>query len=155
MTPDEQHTEYFKNNPNGNHTSPSPETLRLISEIRDTQKEHTTAYTEHLKEHEMYHREMRDFMTTIDKKIDINTVKTEEGMSAINKRLDIANGRTAKIEQRAEKNEKDILLILDRQANRINRDKTIGEFLIDILKFIVTGVIGAAVTIFTVLRHTI
>jgi molybdopterin-guanine dinucleotide biosynthesis protein len=30
MTPDEQHQEYYKENPNGNHYSPAPETLRFM-----------------------------------------------------------------------------------------------------------------------------
>lgn len=153
MTPDEQHTQYFDKNPQGNHTSPSPETLRMFGDLRDTMKSHVDAYVEHIKEHEVYRAEMKAFMSSIDKKLDINTVKTEEGMAHINRRLDIANGRTAKLESKAETNEKEILILKERtgnlQSESVTRKKNISEIFVDTIKWAVTGIIGGATSLIT------
>jgi len=46
MTPDEQHEKYYRDNPNGNHSEPSPETLRFMSEQIEINKKNIEDHAE-------------------------------------------------------------------------------------------------------------
>ena len=71
MNPDEQHQKYFKENPLGNHSIPSPETKDFINEQRELNQRFLTVerFSDHINNYEKLSENVDDIQKELGTKV--------------------------------------------------------------------------------------